>query len=129
MSVNAVSACVACGARVPLGFKLCKDCDRLNLNAYKADGRHIIIDGLKRRWQRKRVKAGLVNTSQYFPMMYGSVKPVIDANGMFVSKLGRFKTYSAMCSAGAKHGNNLARTARFAHYGKGSRKITEFFKK
>ncbi len=48
---------------------------------------------------------------------------------LFVSKLGSFKTFSAMCSAGAKHGNALQREKRdAAMFRAGQKKITDYFK-
>ncbi len=52
---------------------------------------------------------------------------------LFVSKLGSFETYSAMCSAGAKHGNAMRKEAkrlkaeRFM-FRDGQKKITDYFK-
>ena len=125
MSANAVSVCAACGAQIPVGFQLCKDCERLNFNVDKVRGQRIIVDGLKRRWRRKRVKAGLVNTSQYFPMMF---KANAKTGKGFTSY---YRGRDGIHGGNRKRGQykNLARTARFAHYGRGSRKIPEFFKK
>jgi len=46
-----------------------------------------------------------------FPMMFRKKNRSQDAKRPFVSILGTFKTFSAMCSAGAKYGN-LKRKAR-----------------
>ncbi len=48
----------------------------------------------------------------------------------FISKLGRFKTFSAMCAAGAKHGNDLIRERKDAlMFRGGQKKITKYFDK
>ncbi len=98
---EAVSRCVNCGSRVPLGFRLCKLCG----------GR------------RKRVKQkyGPVNTSQYFPMMFK-----VNAE----SGKGYSRYYGCVVGPGRKvHDPYERRAKRFELYGRGSKKITEFFKK
>ncbi len=135
MSRYAISACGACGERVPVGFRLCKVCDGLNFNLNKAKGRRIIVESVK---MSRRDRYDLLNPSP------GRVEPVmkdafswVKRDYPFVSKLGRYKTFSAMCSAGAKHGNKLQKERGCYPNGKptketlmfraGQKKVTDYF--
>ncbi len=113
---DAVSECLECGKQVPLGFKLCEDCRPRGAGGALAKG----------------LKPGYVDygSESNFPMMFLSSKDVapvrVDAQRWRDKRrrkrfhkyaIGSRKITEFFKKRPKKPYKNLARTARFAHYG------------
>ncbi len=128
-SKTAVSVCRVCGLKIPPRCVLCHECARnaadhfmFNFHVDKAEGRRMLVQTfLDAGVDPKKLRG--IDVRDRFPMAF---KAKAKAK-KFISKLGTFKSNSAMCSAGARHGNDLRRAKKFERWAKGTRKIKEYF--
>ncbi len=129
MSRYAISACGACGERVPVGFRLCKVCDGLDFNLNKAKGRRIIVESVKMSREDNAGRVGYWPHDHDRSMMYMSdAFSWVKRGYPFVSKLGRFKTFKSMCSAGGHHGVKLQKAKKDRiMFAAGQKKVTDYF--